>query len=73
METRFRKSDTGYRFRTNALAPLLGDGHFYNTRNERQHFLEIKAEHLRVSGLDVRHSVALMGNPAAPTRPSFDS
>ena len=42
----------------NALAPYFGDGHFYNTKNGRRHFLEIKADHiLKVSDLKVTHKV----------------
>lgn len=65
IETRFREANSRYRFRTNALAPLLGDGHFYNVqdREQRQRFLEIKATHLRVSRRDVTHSVTLMNKP----------
>ena len=64
IETQFREANSRYRFRTNALAPFFGDGHFQNVqdRKQRQRFVELKAKHLRVSPRDVQHSVTLMGN-----------
>ena len=74
LETQFRKANSRYRFRTNALAPLLGDGHFYNVQDPQQcpRFLEIKATHLRVSPWDVTHSVAMVKNPMFTWRQQRD-
>ena len=57
----FQDGHSRYQLRANSLAPLFGDGHFFDPATHRQFFLELKEGQIRVSQGHVEHGTAAFG------------
>lgn len=67
LHARFGNHNSRHQVRTNALAPLLGNGHFFKGQGGPQYFFDLKEGHLTVYSDDVKYSVAPFHN----NRPLF--
>ena len=57
----FQDGHSRYQLRANSLAPLSGDGHFFDPVTHRQFFLELKEGQIRVSQGHVEHQTSAYG------------
>lgn len=55
--TQFRELRLGYQLRTNALAPMFGDGHFVRERDGQQLFVELKEGLIELFEDNIKHYV----------------